>query len=48
MAAFPALALRRAEKEVHFAAGDCLLRYKARGRVIAIALIYRDFDSLRA
>jgi NADPH-dependent 2,4-dienoyl-CoA reductase/sulfur reductase-like enzyme len=27
---------------------DCLLRYKKRGRVLAVASIYRDLDSLKA
>ncbi|MBR0692743.1 FAD-dependent oxidoreductase [Bradyrhizobium lablabi] len=27
---------------------DCLLRYKSKGRVLAVASIYRDLDSLRA
>jgi apoptosis-inducing factor 3 len=30
------------------AARDCLLRYKRNGRVLAVASIYRDVDSLRA
>ncbi|HTT11757.1 MAG TPA: FAD-dependent oxidoreductase [Burkholderiaceae bacterium] len=29
-------------------ARDCVVRYKSRGRVLAIASIYRDLDSLRA
>jgi NADPH-dependent 2,4-dienoyl-CoA reductase/sulfur reductase-like enzyme/nitrite reductase/ring-hydroxylating ferredoxin subunit len=31
-----------------FAAKDCLLRYKSRGRVLAVASIYRDLASLQA
>jgi hypothetical protein len=27
---------------------DCVLRYKRDGRVVAVASIYRDIDSLRA
>ena len=27
---------------------DCLLRYKSRGRVLAVASIYRDVDNLKA
>ncbi|WP_375414777.1 FAD-dependent oxidoreductase [uncultured Bradyrhizobium sp.] len=30
------------------AARDCLLKYKSRGRVLAVASIYRDIDSLKA
>jgi NADPH-dependent 2,4-dienoyl-CoA reductase/sulfur reductase-like enzyme/nitrite reductase/ring-hydroxylating ferredoxin subunit len=30
------------------AAKDCVLRYKSKGRVLAIASIYRDLDSLKA
>jgi NADPH-dependent 2,4-dienoyl-CoA reductase/sulfur reductase-like enzyme len=30
------------------AARDCLLRYKAKGRVLAVASIYRDVPSLQA
>jgi NADPH-dependent 2,4-dienoyl-CoA reductase/sulfur reductase-like enzyme/nitrite reductase/ring-hydroxylating ferredoxin subunit len=30
------------------AAKDCLLRYKSQGRVLAVASIYRDLDSLKA
>ncbi len=30
------------------AARDCLLRYKERGRVLAVASIFRDIESLRA
>jgi NADPH-dependent 2,4-dienoyl-CoA reductase/sulfur reductase-like enzyme/nitrite reductase/ring-hydroxylating ferredoxin subunit len=30
------------------AAKDCLLRYKSAGRVLAVASIYRDLDSLKA
>jgi NADPH-dependent 2,4-dienoyl-CoA reductase/sulfur reductase-like enzyme/nitrite reductase/ring-hydroxylating ferredoxin subunit len=30
------------------AAEDCLLRYKSNGRVLAVASIYRDLDSLKA
>jgi NADPH-dependent 2,4-dienoyl-CoA reductase/sulfur reductase-like enzyme/nitrite reductase/ring-hydroxylating ferredoxin subunit len=30
------------------AARDCLLRYKSKGRVLAVASIYRDVDSLEA
>jgi len=30
------------------AARDCLLKYKSRGRVLAVASIYRDLASLRA
>jgi hypothetical protein len=30
------------------AAKDCLLRYKSRGRVLAVASIYRDVASLEA
>jgi NADPH-dependent 2,4-dienoyl-CoA reductase/sulfur reductase-like enzyme len=30
------------------AARDCLLRYKRKGRVLAVASIYRDFASLQA
>jgi NADPH-dependent 2,4-dienoyl-CoA reductase/sulfur reductase-like enzyme len=34
--------------EGDIAAKDCLLRYKCSGRVLAVASIYRDLDSLRA
>ena len=27
---------------------DCVVRYKQRGRVLAVASIYRDLDSLKA
>jgi hypothetical protein len=27
---------------------DCILRYKSKGRVLAVASIYRDVESLRA
>jgi hypothetical protein len=27
---------------------DCVLRYKLKGRVLAVASIYRDVDSLKA
>ena len=27
---------------------DCLLRYKSKGRVLAVASIYRDLESLQA
>jgi len=27
---------------------DCVLRYKSKGRVLAVASIYRDLDSLKA
>jgi hypothetical protein len=27
---------------------DCLLRYKSRGRVLAVASIFRDVENLRA
>ena len=30
------------------AARDCLLKYKSRGRVLAVASIYRDLASLQA
>jgi NADPH-dependent 2,4-dienoyl-CoA reductase/sulfur reductase-like enzyme len=30
------------------AARDCLLQYKSRGRVLAVASIYRDLENLRA
>jgi len=30
------------------ASRDCLLRYKEKGRVMAVASIFRDMDSLRA
>jgi NADPH-dependent 2,4-dienoyl-CoA reductase/sulfur reductase-like enzyme len=30
------------------AARDCLLKYKSRGRVLAVASVYRDLDSLQA
>src|SRR6185295_14250482 len=30
------------------AAKDCLLRYKRKGRVLAVASIYRDLDNLKA
>jgi NADPH-dependent 2,4-dienoyl-CoA reductase/sulfur reductase-like enzyme len=30
------------------AAKDCLLRYKSKGRVLAVASIYRDLESLKA
>jgi NADPH-dependent 2,4-dienoyl-CoA reductase/sulfur reductase-like enzyme/nitrite reductase/ring-hydroxylating ferredoxin subunit len=30
------------------AAKDCVLRYKSKGRVLAVASIYRDLDSLKA
>jgi hypothetical protein len=29
-------------------AKDCLLRYKRNGRVLAVASIYRDVESLKA
>jgi apoptosis-inducing factor 3 len=29
-------------------AKDCVLRYKSRGRVLAVASIFRDVESLRA
>ena len=29
-------------------AKDCLVRYKSGGRVLAVASIYRDIDSLKA
>ena len=29
-------------------AKDCLLRYKSKGRVLAVASIYRDLENLRA
>jgi NADPH-dependent 2,4-dienoyl-CoA reductase/sulfur reductase-like enzyme/nitrite reductase/ring-hydroxylating ferredoxin subunit len=32
----------------HIAAKDCLLQYKSRGRVLAVASIYRDLASLQA
>ena len=34
--------------EGDIAAKDCLLRYKQKGRVAAVASIYRDLDSLKA
>jgi NADPH-dependent 2,4-dienoyl-CoA reductase/sulfur reductase-like enzyme len=34
--------------EGDIAAKDCLLRYRQRGRVLAVASIYRDLESLRA
>jgi len=34
--------------EGDFAAKDCLLRYKREGRVLAVASIFRDLDSLKA
>jgi hypothetical protein len=30
------------------AARDCMLRYKRNGRVLAVASIYRDVESLKA
>ena len=36
------------EIEGDIAARDCLLRYKERGRVLAVASIFRDIESLRA
>ena len=30
------------------AAKDCVVRYKSRGRVLAVASIYRDLESLKA
>ena len=33
---------------VSIAARDCLLRYKSKGRVLAVASIYRDLASLQA
>jgi apoptosis-inducing factor 3 len=36
------------EIEGDIAAKDCLLRYKSGGRVMAVASIFRDIDSLRA
>jgi hypothetical protein len=30
------------------AAKDCVLRYRSKGRVLAVASIYRDLDSLKA
>ena len=32
----------------YVAAKDCVLRYKSKGRVLAVASIYRDLDSLKA
>jgi len=32
----------------NIAARDCVVRYKAKGRVLAVASIYRDIDSLKA
>ena len=34
--------------EGEIATRDCVLRYKRNGRVIAVASIYRDVDSLMA
>jgi apoptosis-inducing factor 3 len=34
--------------EGNIAARDCLLRYKRKGKVLAVASIYRDVDSLKA
>ncbi len=34
--------------EGHIAARDCLLRFKRHGRVLAVASLFRDVDSLRA
>jgi NADPH-dependent 2,4-dienoyl-CoA reductase/sulfur reductase-like enzyme/nitrite reductase/ring-hydroxylating ferredoxin subunit len=34
--------------EGDIAARDCLLRYKSKGRVLAVASIYRDLESLKA
>jgi len=36
------------EVEGDVAARDCLVRYKRGGRVLAVASIYRDLDSLKA
>ena len=33
--------------EGDIAARDCLLRYKRNGRILAVASIYRDLDSLK-
>jgi apoptosis-inducing factor 3 len=34
--------------EGDIAAKDCLLSYKRKGRVLAVASIYRDLDNLKA
>jgi hypothetical protein len=34
--------------EGDIAARDCLVRYRRNGRVLAVASIYRDLDSLKA
>jgi hypothetical protein len=34
--------------EGNVAAKDCVLRYMSKGRVLAVASIYRDLDSLKA
>lgn len=47
--------LYRARREVgrdryrgNIKGGDCVLRYKSQGRVLAVASIYRDVESLKA
>jgi NADPH-dependent 2,4-dienoyl-CoA reductase/sulfur reductase-like enzyme len=36
------------EVDGNIGARDCLVRYKSRGRVLAVASIYRDVESLKA
>jgi Fe2+ or Zn2+ uptake regulation protein len=36
-----------ARSATHIAARDCLVRYRREGKVLAVASIYRDLDSLR-
>jgi hypothetical protein len=36
------------EIEGDVVARDCLLRYKEKGRILAVASIFRDIESLRA
>jgi len=38
----------RIEVDGDIAAKDCLVRYRRNGRVLAVASIYRDLDSLKA
>ena len=38
----------RSRSTVRVAGRDCVLRYKSKGRVLAVASIYRDLDSLKA
>ncbi len=38
----------RSSSMADIAAKDCLLEYKLKGRVLAVASIFRDVDSLKA